>query len=228
IIGTFGAMSLAGFSLNALTLFGLVLAVGIVVDDAIVVVEAVQHHIERGLAPRDATVAAMNDVAGPVIAVGLVLAAVFVPCLFITGIVGQFFRQFAVTIAISTLLSAFNSLTLSPALCALLLTPQHGRVREPLPRITFPLALAAADFFALKFLPVVASWVAVYVPADALGQLGPYSKWAVPAAGAVAGFTVGWLLRVPFNLALGYLFWAFNWVFDRLTSGYLAAVKVLL
>src|SRR5829696_3615647 len=123
IIGTFAAMAAVGFSLNNLTLFGLVLAVGIVVDDAIVVVEAVEHHIERGMAPRDATIQAMSEVAGPVIAVGLVLAAVFVPCLFISGVVGEFFRQFAVTIAISTLISAFNSLTLSPALCALLLKP---------------------------------------------------------------------------------------------------------
>ena len=114
-----------GFSLNNLTLFGLVLAIGIVVDDAIVVVEAVQHHIEDGLAPREATIKAMSQVSGPVIAVGLVLSAVFVPCAFITGITGQFFRQFALTIAVSTLISAFNSLTLSPALSALLLRPRE-------------------------------------------------------------------------------------------------------
>ena len=117
-----------GFSLNNLTLFGLVLAIGIVVDDAIVVVEAVEHHIEHGLSPRDATVRAMEQVSGPVIAVGLVLTAVFVPCAFITGITGQFFRQFALTIAVSTVISAFNSLTLSPALTALLLRPRDKRV----------------------------------------------------------------------------------------------------
>ncbi len=120
IIGTFVVMAVMGFSLNNLTLFGLVLAIGIVVDDAIVVVEAVEHHIERGLAPREATLEAMRQVSGPVIAVGLVLSAVFVPCAFITGITGQFFRQFALTIAVSTVISAFNSLTLSPALTALL------------------------------------------------------------------------------------------------------------
>src|SRR5207253_10768811 len=97
IIGTFAVMAGFGFSLNNLTLFGLVLAIGIVVDDAIVVVEAVEHHMERGLAPRDATIEAMSQVAGPVIAVGLVLSAVFVPCAFISGITGQFFRQFAMT-----------------------------------------------------------------------------------------------------------------------------------
>ena len=95
------------------------LAIGIVVDDAIVVVEAVEHHIEHGLSPRDATLKAMEQVSGPVIAVGLVLSAVFVPCAFISGIMGQFFRQFALTIAVSTVISAFNSLTLSPALTAL-------------------------------------------------------------------------------------------------------------
>ncbi len=124
IVGTFAAMVAFGFSLNALTLFGLVLAVGIVVDDAIVVVEAVEHNIEHGMSPRDAAIKAMDMVAGPVIAVGLVLSAVFVPCAFITGVVGQFFRQFAVTIAISTIISAFNSLTLSPALAVLLLRPR--------------------------------------------------------------------------------------------------------
>ena len=113
IIGTFAVMAALGFSLNNLTLFGLVLAIGIVVDDAIVVVEAVEHHIEHGMSPRDATVRAMEEVSGPVIAIGLVLTAVFVPCAFISGIVGQFFRQFALTIAVSTIISAFNSLTLS-------------------------------------------------------------------------------------------------------------------
>ncbi len=121
IVGTFAVMAALGFSLNNLTLFGLVLAIGIVVDDAIVVVEAVEHHIEHGLAPREATITAMNQVSSPVIAVGLVLTAVFIPCAFITGITGQFYRQFALTIATSTVISAFNSLTLSPALAALLL-----------------------------------------------------------------------------------------------------------
>ena len=127
IIGTFAVMAALGFSLNNLTLFGLVLAIGIVVDDAIVVVEAVEHHIEHGLSPRDATIQAMEEVSGPVIAVGLVLSAVFVPCAFISGITGQFFRQFALTIAVSTVISAFNSLTLSPALAALLLRPRGRR-----------------------------------------------------------------------------------------------------
>ncbi|AMV16251.1 efflux RND transporter permease subunit [Planctomyces sp. SH-PL14] len=131
IVGTFAAMYFVGFSLNNLTLFGLVLAIGIVVDDAIVVVESVEHHIEKGLSPRQAALKAMEEVSGPVVAVGLVLTAVFVPCTFISGIVGQFFRQFALTIAVSTVLSTINSLTLSPALAALLLRKPGSR-RDPL------------------------------------------------------------------------------------------------
>jgi multidrug efflux pump len=121
IIGTFGVMHLFGFSINALSLFGLVLAIGIVVDDAIVVVENVERNIENGLGPRDATLKAMREVTGPIIAIALVLCAVFVPIAFISGLTGQFYRQFALTIAFSTVISAFNSLTLSPALAAVLL-----------------------------------------------------------------------------------------------------------
>ena len=121
IVGTFGAMLLFGFSINNLSLFGLVLAIGIVVDDAIVVVENVERNIEAGLSPRDATLKAMREVTGPIIAIALVLCAVFVPIAFISGLTGEFYRQFALTIAFSTIISAFNSLTLSPALSALLL-----------------------------------------------------------------------------------------------------------
>src|SRR5713101_4132477 len=127
LIGTFAAMAAMGFSLNNLSLFGLVLAIGIVVDDAIVVVENVERNIALGLAPRDATRKAMDEVSSAVVAVGLVLSAVFIPTAFISGITGQFYRQFALTIAVSTLISAFNSLTLSPALCAILLQPHEAR-----------------------------------------------------------------------------------------------------
>ncbi|MGW9231873.1 efflux RND transporter permease subunit [Pseudorhizobium sp. NPDC055634] len=132
IIGTFAVMYAFGFSINALTLFGLVLAIGIVVDDAIVVVENVERNIENGLSPRDATYRAMREVSGPIIAIALVLVAVFVPLAFISGLSGQFYRQFALTIAISTVISAINSLTLSPALAALLLKGHH----EPKDRLT--------------------------------------------------------------------------------------------
>ena len=131
LIGTFAAFPLLGFSINTLSLFGLVLAIGLVVDDAIVVVEAVEHHIEQGLSPKDATLKAMEQVSGPVVAIALILAAVFVPTVFTPGITGRFYQQFAATIAISVLISAFNALTLSPALCGLLLRPRQA-ARGPL------------------------------------------------------------------------------------------------
>src|SRR4030095_4472224 len=137
LIGTFFVMSMLGFSLNNLSLFGLVLAIGIVVDDAIVVVENVERWMAEGLSPRDASRKAMDEVTGPVIAISLVLCAVFVPTAFMAGISGQFYKQFALTIAASTIISAFNSLTLSPALAALLLKPHahgHGH-QEALPRL---------------------------------------------------------------------------------------------
>src|ERR1041385_1152344 len=127
LIGTFAVMKAFGFSLNNLSLFGLVLAIGIVVDDAIVVVENVERNIALGLSPVEATKKAMNEVSGPVIAVALVLCAVFVPTAFVSGITGQFYRQFALTIAVSTVISAFNSLTLSPALSAILLKGHHAK-----------------------------------------------------------------------------------------------------
>jgi hydrophobic/amphiphilic exporter-1 (mainly G- bacteria), HAE1 family len=131
LIGTFVVFPMLGFSINTLSLFGLVLAIGLVVDDAIVVVEAVEQHIERGLTPRDAALKAMEEVSGPVIAIALILSAVFIPTAFVPGITGQLYKQFAVTIAISVLFSAFNALTLSPALSALLLRPKKP-ARGPL------------------------------------------------------------------------------------------------
>ncbi len=131
LIATFMVFPMLGFSINTLSLLGLVLAIGLVVDDAIVVVEAVEHHIEHGLSPHDASIKAMEEVSGPVIAIGLILAAVFVPTAFIPGITGQLYKQFAITIAISVLFSAFNALTLSPALSAMLLRPRKP-TRGPL------------------------------------------------------------------------------------------------
>jgi multidrug efflux pump len=134
IVGTFAVLQVLGFSINALSLFGLVLAIGIVVDDAIVVVENVERNIEKGLSPRQATYRAMQEVSGPIIAIALVLVAVFIPLAFISGLTGQFYKQFAVTIAISTVISAINSLTLSPALAALLLR-DHQAPKDRLTRI---------------------------------------------------------------------------------------------
>ena len=127
IVGTFALLLVFGYSINALSLFGMVLAIGIVVDDAIVVVENVERNIAAGLSPRDATYRAMREVSGPIIAIALTLCAVFVPLAFMTGLTGQFYKQFAMTIAISTVISAFNSLTLSPALSALLLKSHHDK-----------------------------------------------------------------------------------------------------
>jgi HAE1 family hydrophobic/amphiphilic exporter-1 len=130
LIGTFAFFPMFGFSINTLSLFGLVLAIGLVVDDAIVVVEAVEHHIEKGLSPKEAALKAMAEVSGPVMAIALILSAVFVPTIFIPGITGRLYQQFAVTIAISVLISAFNALTLSPALSALLLRPKTKENRD--------------------------------------------------------------------------------------------------
>src|SRR5215470_6891080 len=143
VVGTFAFLYLLGFSINTLTLFGLVLAIGIVVDDAIVVAENVERYIEKGLSPGDAAHQAMREVSGPIIAIALVLCAAFVPMAFLSGVTGQFYKQFAVTIAISTVISAINSLTLSPALAAKLLRP-HGAPKDGLARI---IELAAGWLF---------------------------------------------------------------------------------
>ena len=134
IIGTFIFFPLLGFSVNTLSMFGLVLAIGIVVDDAIVVVEAVMHHMEHGLGPREATIQAMKEVSAPVIGIALILCAVFVPVALLGGLTGRMYQQFALTIAISVLISAFSALSLAPALCAMLLKPTHGPGRGPLGR----------------------------------------------------------------------------------------------
>ena len=223
IVGTFAVMAAVGFSLNNLTLFGLVLAIGIVVDDAIVVVEAVDHHIERGLAPREATLKAMEQVSGPVIAIGLVLTAVFVPCAFIGGIIGQFYRQFALTIAVSTLISAFNSLTLSPALAALLLKPRAKGTYQALPRMVFVLLGAWGVYVA----------TVEYLVPMMMSSSGPFAGWRIPAdvisfAAIVFGVAAGWMLGDPLNFVFGLLFGWFNVAFDWLTDMYTRAVGVLL
>ncbi|HEY0980600.1 efflux RND transporter permease subunit [Schlesneria sp.] len=194
IVGTFAAMAITGFSINNLTLFGLVLAIGIVVDDAIVVVEAVEHYIEKGLSPREAAIWAMEEVSGPVIAVGLVLSAVFIPCAFLSGIVGQFFRQFALTIAISTIISTFNSLTLSPALAALLLKPKSAG-RDPL---TWLIDTLFGWFF----------WL--------------FNRTFGLSTRLYIGI-VGGLLRVPILVLVAYvgLLWLTNATFQSLPTGFI-------
>ncbi len=248
IIGTFAVMAGLHFSLNNLTLFGLVLAIGIVVDDAIVVVEAVEHHIEHGMAPRDATIKAMQQVSGPVVAVGLVLTAVFVPCAFITGITGQFFRQFALTIAVSTVISTFNSLTLSPALAALLLRPREKGKYQALPVLAF---VALGGWLAWEFSPLVFHWLenatgrsltegplpnfllkpltwielrSGHTFSENAHQMLIIWRCAAVALGALLGLLASW----PLNRLLGFLFYLFNLAFDFSTNVYTRIVAVSL
>jgi multidrug efflux pump len=185
IVGTFSVMAAVGFSLNNISLFGLVLAIGIVVDDAIVVVENVERWLAQGLPPREAARKAMDEVTGPVVAVAVVLCAVFVPCAFISGITGQFFRQFAITIAVSTVFSALNSLTLSPALAALLLKP-HGARRDPL---TALLDWTLGWFFRLfnESFRIGANWYSRLV-----GRILRFAIVALLLYAAMLGLT-GWL-----------------------------------
>ena len=225
IIGTFAVLAVMGFSINNLTLFGLVLAIGIVVDDAIGVVEAVEHHMELGLSSREATIVAMQEVSGPVIAIGLVLTAVFVPCAFITGIVGQFFRQFALTIAASTIISTLNSLTLSPALAALLLKPKaHGPGKQTRARILPPVVLALIlGWIAVGFAyPRMEPWLM------AKGWLkGPILEWATTIA-AIMGGVLGIGLTRPINFLLSQLFRVFNFGFRNGTVFYTWSVGLML
>ncbi len=236
IVGTFAVMAVFGFSLNNLTLFGLVLAIGIVVDDAIVVVEAVEHHIEHGMEPKEATLQAMSEVSAPVIAVGLVLSAVFIPCAFISGITGQFFRQFALTIASSTVLSTINSLTLSPALAAMLLKPRQRGTYEALPRLAF-VALGAWQGYAglgPHLLPLLqTSGLVHHVSSASLlpdlgGNLTVTPAVAAGLAGGLLGACVGWLLSRPLNRMLSWFFEMFNRGFTATSHLYSRVVSGML
>jgi multidrug efflux pump len=225
LVGTFAVMQLLGFSLNNLSLFGLVLAIGIVVDDAIVVVENVERWLAQGFSAREAAQRAMTEVAGPVIAIAVVLCAVFVPTAFITGISGEFYRQFALTIAASTVISAFNSLSLSPALAAILFRGhEHGDAARSQPLPAAGLALIGGLFAIWLFedLAVVRAGLA------AAGVPNEWWVWAVRltlfAAGAVAGFAASPLV----NLLLASFFRLFNLFFDLTTGAYGAIVGLLL
>lgn len=193
IIGTFAVMAAIGFSLNNLSLFGLVLAIGIVVDDAIVVVEAIEHKLEQGMTPVEASRQAMREVTTPIIAISLVLMCVFIPCLFISGITGQFFQQFAATIAVSTFFSAVNSLTLSPALSALLLRPKSEQ-RDPLSRL---MNFLFGWFFRL------------------------FNRFFGAVSGIYAS-TAGWLLRFSFVVLIVYagLLWATYYGMTTVPTGF--------
>ncbi|MDB5343942.1 MAG: cation/multidrug efflux pump [Schlesneria sp.] len=194
IVGTFAVMAAFGFSLNNLSLFGLVLAIGIVVDDAIVVVENVERWLDKGEQPREAARKAMDEVTGPVIAVALVLIAVFIPCMFLGGITGQFFRQFAVTIAVSTVISAFNSITLSPALAAILLKPRGTK-------------------------PDILNWSLNFV----FGWFFKLFNTAFAASTSLYTSVVGGLLRISFVVMLVYggLLVLTYWEFKRAPTGFI-------
>lgn len=239
LIGTFAVMAMLGFSLNNLSLFGLVLAIGIVVDDAIVVVENVERNMSLGMGARDAARRAMEEVSGPVIAIALVLSAVFIPTAFIAGISGQFYRQFALTIAASTIISAFNSLTLSPALCAILLKAhpkdEHGHAHaqaEALPRLGIVLLAGLAAYVLLT--PVLAGVFGVHLAEGGHGSSGTSAQqpathlWAVRAGAFAIGCVGGFLLARLVNMLLGGFFKGFNWFFDQAIALYGAAVGMLL
>jgi multidrug efflux pump len=227
IIGTFAVMAAIGFSLNNLTLFGLVLAIGIVVDDAIVVVEAIERHIEHGMAPRQAAHAAMDQVSGPVVAVALVLSAVFVPCAFISGITGQFFRQFALTIAVSTLISAFNSLTLSPALAAILLPPR-GAKKDVAGRLLDVLLGRVFRGFNTAFAYSTAAYTRL-VGASLTGQ-APLGLLVLTGAGGFLGWQLPVLLEhVPGAASLFPALVDRSWVASelRMVGGVVAALLLI-
>ncbi|PQO26577.1 efflux RND transporter permease subunit [Blastopirellula marina] len=206
LVGTFAVMSAIGFSINMLTLFGIVLAIGIVVDDAIVVVENAYRHLDAGLNPKEAAVKAMEEITGPVIATTLVLLAVFVPTAFMGGIVGQMYQQFALTISAAVIISTINALTLSPALCGIFLRPSQ----EAFEQNAFLPAIFVGVLFGL------AAWF--FMPA-ALGS-------AIAAVLAAGIAVVGCFLSPLVNRGLKVFFVAFNKVFDVVTSGYGGAVRL--
>jgi multidrug efflux pump subunit AcrB len=230
LIGTFAVMALLGFTLNNLTLFGLVLAIGIVVDDAIVVLENIERQIATGLDPRSATIKAMDEITGPVLAITLVLSAVFIPCCFLGGISGQFFRQFAVTIAVSTIISAINALTMTPSRAVLIFKTEEGHEhrREALPWWVFGVVGGAfTAWLGPQFL--AGRWGLPAAPtAEEAAEMSSWVSWAITVAyfvpGALVGGLVGWIVIRPVNAGLGWFFRGFNHFFDRATGAYGAAV----
>ena len=241
LIGTFAVMAAMGFTLNNLTLFGLVLAIGIVVDDAIVVLENIERLIATGLDSRSATIKAMEEITGPILAITLVLSAVFIPCCFLPGITGQFFRQFAVTIAVSTIISAINAITMTPSRAVVIFKTEevdhaddtrpeqhpgggkHEHKREALPWWIFGLLglvtlSLGKQYFAGKY----------GLPATFRAEDGVQPPWWLTwgvntlyfTPGMLLGLAIGWIVISPVNAVLGWFFRAFNRFFDRLTVVY--------
>ncbi len=231
LIGTLAVMKLLGFSLNNLTLFGLVLAIGIVVDDAIVVLENIERWLEKGLPVREATIKAMGEITGPILAITLVLSSVFLPSAFLGGITGQFFRQFALTIAASMIISAINAMTMTPARAASIFGSrkpgQHGdQGKEALPWWIFGIF---GGLLSLWLLPALLGNV-LGLPADEPGEgalrgiAAALRSYALDAVlfmpGALLGGLLGWFIIKPVNRVLGTFFHGFNWLFERATALY--------
>jgi multidrug efflux pump len=232
LVGTFAVMGLMGFTLNNLTLFGLVLAIGIVVDDSIVVLENVERWLEKGLPVREATIRAMNEITGPIFAITLVLSSVLLPSAFLGGITGQFFRQFALTISVSMIISAINAMTMTPARAAWIFAGrkpgQHGdQGKEALPWWSFGLLGGLATVWLLT--PALGAWMGSsagdgHGEAAAAGLRATLLPWAISGIGflpgALLGAPLGWLLIRPVNRALDTFFRGFNWLFERTTHVY--------
>ncbi len=233
LIGTFAVMAAMGFTLNNLTLFGLVLAIGIVVDDAIVVLENIERLIATGLDARTATIKAMEEITGPVLAITLVLSSVFLPCCFLGGVSGQFFRQFAVTISVSTIISAVNALTMTPSRAVMIFKHDaggHGPKREAVPwwifgilggiATTYLVPKLLGDYLVQLGLPSKEALEAI----GHGGDLPEWMPWAVSTLyftpGLLLGLLLGLLIIRPMNAVLGLFFRAFNWGFDKMTVGY--------
>ncbi len=232
LIGTFAIMAAMGFSLNNLTLFGLVLAIGIVVDDAIVVLENIERLIATGLDSRTATIKAMEEITGPVLAITLVLSSVFVPCCFLGGITGQFFRQFAVTIAVSTIISAINALTMTPSRAVMIFKTEEGKHGHELKREALPWWIfgvlggmltvwLAQDYIVGQFVHLgLLAESSGSEPESASGWMPWIHSAAAFAPGLVIGLVVGLAIIRPVNAVLGWLFRGFNRLFDRMTEVY--------
>jgi multidrug efflux pump len=231
LVGTFAVMAMLGFSLNSLTLFGLVLAIGIVVDDAIVVLENIERWLDKGLPVREATLRAMGEITGPILAITLVLSSVFLPSAFLGGITGQFFRQFALTISAAMVISAINAMTMTPARAASIFAGRkpgrHGdQGKEALPWWGFGLLGGVAAAWLLS--PMLGAWLGL--PSGEEGEAAPgglratLMTWGVNVAlflpGALAGGTLGWFIIRPVNWILARFFRAFNGAFEWMTRAY--------
>ena len=237
LVGTFAVMKLLGFSLNNLTLFGLVLAIGIVVDDAIVVLENIERWLDKGVPVREATINAMDEITGPIMAITLVLSSVLLPSAFLGGITGQFFRQFALTIAVSMLISAVNAMTMTPARAAWIFAKrkpgEHGEQgKEALPWWFFGLLGGLATVWLLA--PILGPHLGLPVAAGDGGEAVPggiketLAGWGATLVlflpGAVVGGAIGRVVIRPVNWLLGDLFRGFNWVFNGATRAYAKGV----